>query len=669
MSTKIIKILTAFAALVCVAWAQANYTEALSGLSGTNKTLDMVYVEGGTFTRGCSTGDAACEATEKPAHSVTLSNYYVGKYEVTNAQWDAIMGKSECAPPSCYGAPSANAPKTSVTWYDAVGFTCKLRQSTGKRYRLLTDAEFEYAARGGKLTHNYLYSGSNTANDVAWTSANSGSGYGAKDVGTKAANELGIYDLSGNVYEWTLDSWSQGGYTDGAKTNPINRPTAHTQKTRRGGSYDQPASESRVSAHKIRSIEGKDGSIGFRLAVSASDNDPAAALNPCEITQPFPTGAKIGFRDERIATASDEAWIYDMGEYSPGMGYVLRLSADGAAKYAMIMNYNGTQFVTEQASGEWFTTNGYTLYIVPSTGAAKQYLYLPLCRAKCDNMSIMSTTDMPGRYERVKLSEFNGADKVALPVVGSPKTPEALAQAAGKINTDMANPPTTGHDSRLIEGANYAWVQDNVAMNAGGTHRYRKDFDSNTDMRFVVWDAMANTSTLLAHGPWFTVDNSFLRVNDPNGATYDYLYSVVGDTVFYHISFQSYEPGDFRMLKKMSASSVPQWKEPTSNTTYNQGASKYIPPSVEGTGAPTSIAAKGVAAKSARLALLGRTLTVSAPAGSRADVRIVNLTGKTVARFNAVGATGLSLKRIPAGAYLIEARIDGMVLTRSAVLR
>jgi len=362
-----------------------------------------------------------------------------------------------------------------------------------------------------------------------------------------------------------------------------------------------------------------------------------------------------------------------MSEYNPGMGYVLRLSADGAAKYSMIMVWNDQQLVTDQASGEWFTTNGHSLYIVPSSGSAKQYLYLPLCREKCDNMSMMPTTDMPGRYERMKLTDFSGANKVTLPKISAPKTPEALAQAAGKTNVDMANPPTTGRDSRLIEGTSLAWVQDNVAMNAGGTHRYRKDFDSQSDMRFVVWDAAAGTSVLLAHGPWFTVDNSFLRVNDPNGATYDYLYSVVGDTVFYHISFQSYEPGDFRMLKKMNASSVPQWKEPTSNTTYNQGDSKYIAPSVNGTSAPghsTSVAAKtAIAAKAAPLSLIGRTLSVNAPAGSKASVKIVNLTGKTVANFTAAGAANLSLQRIPAGTYLIEARIDGRVLTRSAVLR
>ena len=572
--------MAAIAALFSNAVAQANYTEALTGLTSGQKTLEMVYVKGGTYTRGCSTGDNACESTEKPAHSVTLSDYYIGKYELTNAQWVAVMGGS---------GTKDNKPKTNITWYDAVEFTCKLSKQTNKKYRLVTDAEFEYAARGGINKNNFLYSGSNTANDVAWTSANAGGGYTAKDVGTKNANTLGIYDLSGNVYEWTLDSWGWAATYSSSSglTNPMNRPTAHTQKTRRGGSYDQPASESRVSAHKIRSIEGKDGSIGLRLARSVNDNDPAAKIDPCGITQPFPSGAKIGYRDERLTTANDEAWIYDQGEYAAGMAYVLRLSSNGAARYAML--YNGSVFSQSQyggvdISGEWYTVNGHSLYIVPSSGTEKKLIYLPLCRERCDNLSMMPSDNMPGRYERMKISDFAGAEKVTLPSISSPKTPETLAN--GKTTINMVSPPETGHDTRLIEGTANAWVQDNVALNAGGTHRYRKDFDNEQNMRFVVWDAAANSSTLLAHGPWFTVDNTFLRVKDPNGANYDYLYNVVekdGKQTLYHISFQSYEPGDFRMFEKMSAGSVPQWKEPTSNDTYNQGASKYIPPSTNGT--------------------------------------------------------------------------------------
>jgi len=614
-------VIATIAALFSTSMAQSDYTESLTGLSSASKTLDMVYVKGGTYKRGCSDGDNNCVEGEKPVHNVTLSDYYIGKYELTNAQWNAVMGSSSSGG---FGY-SANASKTSITWYDAIEFTCKLSQKTGKKYRLATDAEFEFAARGGTKSKGYLYSGSNTVGDVAWTSDNSGGGFGAKDVGGKNPNELGTYDMSGNVYEWTLDSW-QSTYSSGDKTNPINRPTAHTQKTRRGGSYDQPASGSRVSARKIRSIEGKDGSIGLRLARSVSDDDPAAQIDPCGITQPFPSGAKIDFRDERIATADDEAWIYDMSEYMAGFAYVLRLSPNGVAKYAMLMNGNAM----DQASGEWYTTNGFNFYIVPSSGTEKRYIYLPLCRESCDNLSMMPSDNMPGRYERIKISDFPGAEKVTLPNIASPKTPQALAN--GKTNTNMASPPETERDSRIIEGPDKAWVQDNVAMGAGGTHRYRKDFDSQSDMRFIVWDPPS--STLLAHGPWFTVDKTFLRVKDPNGATYDYLYNVVGDTVFYHISFQAYEPGDFRMLKKMDTSSVPAWIEPTSKDTYNQGASKYIPPTETGTGAPTPIQTKN-------------SLNLQVVNG--ATIEVYDIKGKLVSR---------QLTNLPKGIYIVKVRFN-----------
>jgi formylglycine-generating enzyme required for sulfatase activity len=572
MSTKAIfgTALAAIAVMFSNAMAQcnnSNYTVSLNSLTSSQKALDMVYVQGGTYQRGCTTGDNTCEATEKPPHNVTLSDYYIGKYEVTNAQWKAVMKDNTTAD---------NKPKTSITWYDAIAFTCSLSVATNRKYRLATDAEFEYAARGGKNKSSFLYSGSNTANDVAWTSANSGNGYGAKDVGTKTANALGIYDMSGNVYEWTHDSW--GNYNSSATdlTNPIDRPTTHTQKTRRGGSYDQPASESRVSARKIRSIEGKDGSIGFRLALSVSNSDPAAQINPCALKPPPITGGKISFRDERLITANDEVWLYDLGAYSgQPMAYAIKLQQNGSAIATLIMNGSVMGYGDFNVSGEWFTTNNFSLYIVPTSGSVKKYIYYSLDDSE---ISLMPDGGQPGRFERRKTSDYNGASKINAPTIASPKTPDALATAQGKTNANMTSPPTSVQDSRLIEGSGSAWVQDNVALNAGGTHRYRKDFDSQSDMRFVVWDAAAGSSTLLARGQWFTVDNTFLRVSDPNGATYDYLYSV-NETNFYHISYQSYERGDFRMFEKMSASNVPQWKEPTSNTTYNQGASTYIPPS------------------------------------------------------------------------------------------
>ncbi len=540
----------------------ANFTEKINGVD-----LDMVYVKGGQFQMGCSGEDANCESTEKPAHNVILNDYYIGKYEITNAQWQAVMND---------GTANDKKPKTNITWYDAIEFTCKLSAQTGKKYRLLTDAEFEYAARGGSKSNGYLYSGNNNANDVAWYAGNipeqcfgpAGSQTcfpgGAQDVGGKAPNELGLYDMSGNVYEWVYDNW--GNYAgDGATlTNPTT-VHKHTQKVRRGGSHDQPASESRVSARKIRSIEGKDGSIGFRLALSVPDSRPEGMEDPCGIHQPPPTGGKKGFRDERLITQDGEVWVNE----NYGYPYVLIIK-DNAAITGMLLNGNMFQPV----SGEWYTLNCFSLNIVSTSGTTTKYIYYMIDK---DNMSMMKEGDMPGRWVRKPISEVSGTEKITLPTIANPKTPGQLAPAG--YNIDMSNPPGSEQDPRLIDGPNDAWLQDNVKLGAGGTHRYRFDFDSQDAARFVVYDPPQSTG--LARGTWFTVDNNFLRITY-NGKNYDYLYTVTSDgKTYYHISYQGYEPGDFRMFEKVSASDVPDWIEPTMYPyeSMDNGNSTYIPPS------------------------------------------------------------------------------------------
>lgn len=554
-----------------LSYSQSDYTVNLSGLGSSLKPLDMIYVQGGTYKRGCSDGDSECEIQEKPTHNVTLSDYYIGKYEITNAQWQAVMGDSTA---------KDNKPKTSITWYDAIAFTCKLSEQTGKKYRLATDAEFEYAARGGSKSKGYLYSGSNNADDVAWYSGNTKQTcYGdfcftsPQDVGEKTANELGTYDMSGNVYEWMYDSY--GTFSEGDLINPTGPATLHTQKVRRGGSYDQPASESRVSARKIRSIEGKDGSIGTRLAISVADSRPDGMVDPCEIHKPVITGGKPGFYDERLINAEGEAWVNELME-----NYInVLIVKENAAIYASVYN---NSYVTESAKGQWYTLSSYSLNIVPTSGAEKKYIYYLVDN---DNMSLMPEGGMPGRYQRKLISEVAGASKVNVPSITNPKTPEELAPAG--YSTDMNNPPTNGRDPRLIEGADSAWLQDNVALGAGGTHRYRFDFDNENSTRFFVYDPPSFTS--LAKGTWYTVDNNFLRIFDDNGYVYDYLYTVTEDgKTYYHISYQSYEPGDFRMFQKVSASEVPSWVEPSSSAvTYYQGASTYIAPSEENTAIKT----------------------------------------------------------------------------------
>jgi formylglycine-generating enzyme required for sulfatase activity len=240
-----------------------------SGQSGTlrgntgNAVLDrlisnMVYVEGGTFTMG-ATSEQGSDAynDEKPAHSVTLSNYYIGKYEVTQAEWEAVMGSN----PS-YFKGFDNLPVEKVLWNDCQSFIEKLNAKTGLKFRLPTEAEWEYAARGGNKSQGYKYAGSNNIDDVAWYTSNSSSQTHA--VGTKQPNELGLYDMSGNVWEWCSDWY--GSYSSSSQTNPTGAYSG-SFRVYRGGSWYSSARSCRVSCRYYDIPAGRGDDLGLRLAL------------------------------------------------------------------------------------------------------------------------------------------------------------------------------------------------------------------------------------------------------------------------------------------------------------------------------------------------------------------------------------------------------------------
>lgn len=197
---------------------------------------NMVHVQGGTFTMGRTSSKAYwCDDSDQPAHQVTVGSFYICKYEVTQKLWKAFMGNN----PSWTKAD--NMPVEWVNWVTAQKFISKLNAFSGKKFRLPTEAEWEYAARGGNRSHNYLYSGSDDINAVAWWKDNSGDKL--HPVGTKRPNELGLYDMTGNVYEWCSD-WQEP-YQSGAQTNPKGPQTGRC-RVKRGGNQSSSDSESGV---------------------------------------------------------------------------------------------------------------------------------------------------------------------------------------------------------------------------------------------------------------------------------------------------------------------------------------------------------------------------------------------------------------------------------------
>ena len=221
-------------------------------------SIDMVRVEAGTFTMGATPEMENPSEDEKPPHQVTLTNnYYIGKYEVTQALWQAVMGNN----PSGYKGD--NLPVEQVSWDDCQEFISQLNRITGKTFRLPTEAEWEYAARGGKKSRGYQYSGSNNLSDVAWYYDNSGNKTHA--VGSKQANELGIYDMSGNVWEWCQDWYDD--YNSSSQTNPTGANSG-SGRVGRGGSWYDAARVCRSSCRGIITPDSRSDDLGLRLVLS-----------------------------------------------------------------------------------------------------------------------------------------------------------------------------------------------------------------------------------------------------------------------------------------------------------------------------------------------------------------------------------------------------------------
>ncbi len=250
-----------FAAMVLRA---QDFTETAFGIN-----MKMVYVEGGIFTMGC-TGDqeSQCECDELPQRMTTVGSYYIGMLEVTQSQWEKVMGTSVYQQQSKVGDSTAKGvgadyPMCYVTWEDAKEFCARLSRQTGKNYSLPTEAEWEYAARGGKKYDGTKYSGSMNIDDVAWYFGNSGDSLHM--CGTKRPNALGLYDMSGNVWEWCED-WYGSQYLQYDNINPKGAASG-TNRVMRGGSWNYFTKGCRVTFRFSVPPDFCGSHIGFRVVL------------------------------------------------------------------------------------------------------------------------------------------------------------------------------------------------------------------------------------------------------------------------------------------------------------------------------------------------------------------------------------------------------------------
>jgi len=238
--------------LLTIAVMQVDESARMFTVNGVS--FKMIRVEGGTFTMG-GTSEQGSDAlnNEKPTHRVTLSTYYIGETEVTQELWKAVISSN----PSYFKGDQR--PVEEVSWDACLVFIRMLNSLTGTKFRLPTEAEWEFAARGGNKSRGYKYAGSNAISNVAWYWENSNSQ--THEVATKSPNELGLYDMSGNVWEWCQDWY--GTYSSNSQTNPTG-PASGYAPVNRGGCWSSSTNNCRVSN---RSGESDPYSIGLRLAL------------------------------------------------------------------------------------------------------------------------------------------------------------------------------------------------------------------------------------------------------------------------------------------------------------------------------------------------------------------------------------------------------------------
>lgn len=220
-------------------------------------SFEMIYIKGGTYMMGSLEGSVEAEEDEFPAHSVTVNDFFIGECEVTQELWEAVMGNN----PSGF-KDNPMLPVESVNWFECKAFIDSLNKLTGKVFRLPTEAEWEFAARGGNNSQGFIYSGSDSIDSVAWYKDNGENC--TKPVKQKLPNELGLYDMSGNVWEWCSDWY--GNYPSESVVNPTGNENGY-MRVMRGGSWLVAPEICRVADRSHGSPKGGGCIAGLRLAL------------------------------------------------------------------------------------------------------------------------------------------------------------------------------------------------------------------------------------------------------------------------------------------------------------------------------------------------------------------------------------------------------------------
>ena len=536
-------------------------TSDMAGVSY-DTSFNMIFVEGGTFTLGWESEDETMKPENvEPVPNVTVSDFYIGETEVTVEMWDAVMGLSE-------PGVDANRPVEYVNFYQAQDFLARLYNLTGKTYRLATEAEWEFAAKGGNPgkvgndeypgnNHKYLFAGSNIHDDVVADVTT-----GAKNVKTKKPNILGIYDMCGNTEEWVYNSWDSnlvGGVDPIGPSGPF-----HQQKTRRGGTYGSSANSTRtLASRQVRSIDGGVG-MGFRLCLSGDMNSvPPGMVRPKDVVHPNidERNLPVTYRDPRWITNDNYVWLGSFGGF---LSFEMKIWETGE----MAIRSPG---YTER-TGQWYSVSNLGIVFVENAFQQNEkriimpYMFITEELATIINdVSFYGDGAPMGRFEKKEVADSSKFKKPEYIVL---YPPEELAKSSTHDHTsyDLSNitEEMKGKDRRLINEDGFGWW----LTTSIGIHQYREDITED-DLRFVVYSPAFPSESggadpgyganYLAQGKWYTI-NDMLLVVDTGDILIHYLYTVTPEVNSYvtqgkkakqmlHISYADYEKGDARIFE------------------------------------------------------------------------------------------------------------------------